>query len=450
MISLLVPFFFTDQTDFFYYITDSVGLILTIVSIIVFYQLLHVGAMTLNDIENIFAEFCLVLSIYMIIYYFASGGDKISITPEVHIPMAIVIGAYLSPVPHGYRPSIWLIALIGLACALSQLRENLVIYALVGAVCVLRSLFYPGNKREAALFVAATLIIVLVLPVPRNLVLDRFVSMEFSLKAPLVTVAEVEKAPPPAPEPAAAPGRSIIDAQAPRQPVAQSVPEARTGTLATAAPPLPSPAAGAVETQAPSPLTARQAGERAAESSGQRPASGASAEPATSADVPVAAIQAPLPHKTEPAEPLQTQTEVSISKEVFTDGSLNQRVIEMNLMLQELSQSAAMLVLGKGFGATYENKDGVLIYYGARVHNAHSTPFLVYFRNGLYGVVLYFIPLALVMFTIFSRNVILFRASLALLVIYVALFFNQYFYWGYQFGLAMALWMYCYERRKAT
>jgi hypothetical protein len=117
-------------------------------------------------------------------------------------------------------------------------------------------------------------------------------------------------------------------------------------------------------------------------------------------------------------------------------------------MFREMSRSWISLIFGEGFGATYENKDGVLIYYGPQVHNAHSTPFLLYFRNGFYGLLLFLIPGLIAAVTIFSRDDRLFRASLALGVMYLALLFNQYLYWGVQFGMGVALWAYCYKHRE--
>lgn len=135
---------------------------------------------------------------------------------------------------------------------------------------------------------------------------------------------------------------------------------------------------------------------------------------------------------------------------MFADGSLNQRLIEMELMFKEMSRSWLSLILGEGFGAQYENKGGVLIYYGPQVHNAHSTPFLLYFRNGIYGLLLFIIPGLIAAVTIFARDDRLFRASLALGVMYLALMFNQYLYWGVQFGMGVALWFHCLKRRKSA
>ncbi len=345
IISLIMPLLLNEPISTGYYVTDTAGLGITVLSSFIFYAMLRDKSLDLAFIETISAQFCFVISIYMIVYFFASSGDKISVTPEIQIPMAIVIGAYLAPVNGRVRPPIWLIALIAIACALSQLRENVVIFAIAGAACIVRGFFFRADWRPAFLFVAVSISAVMVLPATRTALLDRYQSLQLFDNISVDIFNE--------------PSGDII----------------------------------------------------------KKP----------SGDVGSATKEQKI--------------------EVFVDSSLNQRFVEIGLMSQELSKSALTLVMGKGFGATYENRGGVLIYYGERVHNAHSTPFLVYFRNGIYGFILFALPAIFAFVTLFSKNTLLFRASLTLGMMYLALLFNQYFYWGVQFGLALAFWFYCFQKR---
>jgi len=355
VISFVTPFFTNDSISYFYYTSDAVGLAVALISIFVFLELFKNGSLDVINIERIFSVFLTIVSIYIIIYYFFSGGDKISITPEMYIPMAVVIGAYLCPVKGGSAPPFLLIALVAFACALSQLRENLVIYAAVGVICILRGLVLaPRNGRNAMLFLVATLIVGVFTPGSQTLVAERLSSMTMKV-GPLF------------------PG------------VMDGVPTFAEGWLQSLG------KAVGVES-----------------------------------------------------------TEEEKSGPIFTDGSINQRIVEVQLMYDEMALSPWTFLLGKGFGATYENKEKVLIYYGERVHNAHSTPFVVFFRNGLYGIILYLVPAVLAVFTLFSRNVLVFRASLTVLIMYAAFMINQYFYWNVNFGLAVAFLIFSLRERHTS
>lgn len=316
-LSMATPFIFGGNSTF-YYLSDMTGLMVTISSVPIIYLLLTKSILTFRFIEKTYAYYLFIVSFYIVLYYFFSGGDKISITPEMHMPMAIVIGAFLVPMPDSYRPSIWLIALIAFACALSQLRENLLLYVLIGATCLIRSLIFSSPRKLVLIFIAAQILIVLFGSYfAKDLVLERLGSMRLN----------------------------------------------------------------------------------------------------------------------------------SSSSSVM-DGSISQRFVEIELMKQEMKKIPASFVVGKGFGATYENIENVLIYYGDRVHNAHSTPFVVYFRHGIYGLIIFLIPIVLAACSLIKEDVFCFRASLVVVSIYCALLFNQYLFWNVQYGVAVALLLYSLKIRK--
>ena len=63
---------------------------------------------------------------------------KISITPEMQIPMAIIFGVYFFRSETSYRPPLWIFPLVFLGCLLSLLRENLIVFGLLTILCLFR------------------------------------------------------------------------------------------------------------------------------------------------------------------------------------------------------------------------------------------------------------------------------------------------------------------------
>jgi hypothetical protein len=312
LISLSAPFIL-GLTINYYYFTDAIGLAVTLIAVPVSYLLLRNGLLSIKEIEQIFAAYLLVVSLYIVLYFIVGAGEKLSITPEMTLPMAIVLSAYVFPSSPERPPSIWLIFLIAVACVLSQLRENMMAFLLVAVLCGVRE----RGRRSLTLLGLATIVVVTFLAVKPN-VFDR------------------------------------------------------------------------------------------------------------------------------PAFFRKMNIEGTI-----INPSIDQRRIEIELMLLEMRKSPESFVLGVGFGATYENTRGELAYYGERVHNAHSTPFVVYFRNGAYGVALFVLPLTAAVFLLWSKRQIAFRMSLCALIFYGVMVFNQYLYWNVQYGLLVALIMWS-SRKRAT
>lgn len=324
LLSLVSPFV-TGGGLGFYYFTDAAGFIVSVGSVIVIYLLLRGHHLTVALFEKLLTWFLVIVSAYTIFYYYFSGGMKISITPEMQIPMAVAMGAYFFPGKFGYRPPVWLFFLVALACAHSLLRENIFVFSLLGMACMCGSFFYSVERGRILRFLFA--------------VFFAFIVCFFL---------------------------------------------------------------GVVDFSWGSSFSAAM-------------------------------------HKHHEAG-----NAVAVMR---VDGSVMQRYDEAALVFKEMSKAPFSFLLGKGFGATYENVDGVLLYYGERVHNIHSTPIAVYYRNGLYGIIVYLIPGIAAAFTIFSRNPFVFRTSLCVGILYATLFFNQYLYWNVQYGLAVAMWLYSLTRR---
>jgi O-antigen ligase len=136
---------------------------------------------------------------------------------------------------------------------------------------------------------------------------------------------------------------------------------------------------------------------------------------------------------------LEETVDVSTGQ-VFTDPSAASRFLEGLLVVRELETHRRAILLGKGFGGTYENFDNLIPHYPQRQHHAHNSVLTILLRNGLVGVIAIFsIPLVLV-FDMLRKDRERFVAAHGLLMTYVALMTDQYLYWGLLYGLSFALW----------
>jgi len=131
------------------------------------------------------------------------------------------------------------------------------------------------------------------------------------------------------------------------------------------------------------------------------------------------------------------------SDNVFMDESANQRFLESTLVLLEMeNQNILTLILGKGFGAEYTNVGRIIEHYPERQHQLHMTITSVFLRNGILGLIIFLIPVAFIVFDVFTRNQRLFAASIGLLFTYIALMTDQYLYWGLLYSISLSIWLY--------
>lgn len=135
----------------------------------------------------------------------------------------------------------------------------------------------------------------------------------------------------------------------------------------------------------------------------------------------------------------------SIPDRDLEGAAVDQRYVESLLVFEELQAAPASFLVGKGFGATFENTDGVLSGHDAREHSIHNSIFALLLRNGLMGVLLFLTPAGLAVWTCFRGDRRLFVASVGLLSIYLACMADQYVYWGGYFGIALAVWYTCWR-----
>lgn len=141
------------------------------------------------------------------------------------------------------------------------------------------------------------------------------------------------------------------------------------------------------------------------------------------------------------------------SGEVLSDRSAGQRFVEGVLVIDEVIGSPVALIIGKGFGATFDNSAGLIPHLDDQVHNVHSTPLTVLLRSGGLGLVLLLAVPLIACRDLFTRDPDLFVAALGLLASYLALLTDQYLYWSLSFGTAFALWLHARQglaRRRAV
>lgn len=132
---------------------------------------------------------------------------------------------------------------------------------------------------------------------------------------------------------------------------------------------------------------------------------------------------------------------------------VDQRYVEVELVFAEMAREPLSYLTGKGFGATFENVNGIFVDKDDRIHSVHNSVVAVWLRNGLLGVALFLIPAALAVITCFQRRSRdLYVASVGLLMIYLACLTDQYVYWGGYFGIALAIWAQAWReaRQQAT
>lgn len=123
----------------------------------------------------------------------------------------------------------------------------------------------------------------------------------------------------------------------------------------------------------------------------------------------------------------------------FEDASANQRITEMNLIIREMTNhNDFVFLMGKGFGAEYENYAGAIPHYEATMHHAHSSPTLIWLRNGVIGVFIVF-SMPLVFFGLLKKSELGRVAYCGLLCTFTALLVDQYIYWGALFSLSLAM-----------
>lgn len=126
-------------------------------------------------------------------------------------------------------------------------------------------------------------------------------------------------------------------------------------------------------------------------------------------------------------------------------GGVDQRFVEAALVRDEMMRQPWSFVLGKGFGATFENTDGVLEGHPNREHSIHNSIFALLLRNGAPGVLLFLVPALLAGVSCFNRDWTLFVSAVGLLAIYLACMTDQYVYWGGYFGIALAVWYHSWQ-----
>ena len=131
--------------------------------------------------------------------------------------------------------------------------------------------------------------------------------------------------------------------------------------------------------------------------------------------------------------------EINDAGDGFVGGSANQRILESLLIFDEMAQSSYLTqILGKGFGSHYFNP-GIIEHYPDYVHQGHSTPFILWLRNGVLGVSL-FAFIAIYSFrSLFSKNPERLIFAAPLFYCCLASLVDLYIYWGFFMGFGTGL-----------
>ncbi len=323
VIGLAMPLAFLADTDPGYFVSDAIGWLCTLLYIGTIHYLLQRGHLSLESLFNLLSVATTIVCFGLLVAWFLTGGEKVSIPPDIHLGIATTITRWMTAQARN-RPAQHLAVIIILSgVAASGIRMNYLVTALSVVGGLGWSMWYrPGPRKFLRAFVLASILGLVLLGFWEQ-VRDRFAS-----SVTLTTEVNVE------------------------------------------------------------------------------------------------------------------------AGQVLEDRSAGQRFLEGVLIVDEVSQSPVALLLGKGFGATYANTGGLIPQYPARMHNAHSTLFVVLLRSGLIGVLIVFCVPFLALREALRRERDRHITGMGLLLTYVALMTDQYLYWSLSFGMAFAMWW--YARRAPT
>ena len=127
-----------------------------------------------------------------------------------------------------------------------------------------------------------------------------------------------------------------------------------------------------------------------------------------------------------------SESALESENEFFTDNSIETRFLEAKYIQQSIQQTNLyFLFFGRGFGAEYD-------YLFGKKHHSHVAYVSVLFRNGVIGLILFFI-IVLFSLKIFSGNEYLRIFGLSMLVTAFALITDQYVYYGLHLSVCLAL-----------
>lgn len=123
--------------------------------------------------------------------------------------------------------------------------------------------------------------------------------------------------------------------------------------------------------------------------------------------------------------------------EFFEDASAQQRLIEATSIFKKIENSSTYyLVFGQGFGAQYD----LVSIDGSKIkHHSHVAYISILFRNGILGLCILIVPLIQLIKNLFTKNLLQYFISTALLLTYFAFLTDQYIYWGFTFAIAISM-----------
>lgn len=139
---LVMPIVNNDAINWFYYISDSLGLLATFFYFFIFYHLLEKKYIIIDDLYNLSVHSMVIISCIIILGYILSGGHKVSIPPEIHYALAIYFSSFAIRAKIRKFHSFFFLAIVGLGVVVSLLRMNLLIALLSFIVSYFWQLFF--------------------------------------------------------------------------------------------------------------------------------------------------------------------------------------------------------------------------------------------------------------------------------------------------------------------
>jgi hypothetical protein len=132
------------------------------------------------------------------------------------------------------------------------------------------------------------------------------------------------------------------------------------------------------------------------------------------------------------------------------DASVQQRVLESILIFRSLADGGLQtMLLGNGFGAVYRN-DGLIAHYPEFVHQAHVSPMIVWFRNGVAGLGVLLLTLVIAIKGLRSPDMNVKILGAGLTACLIASLSDLYLYWGFFMGIATGYLLVALERSTSS
>lgn len=142
----LAPFAYEDKINWFYYTADAVGLIATFLYFFCIFFLLVKRIISVDYLYRLLTLHMAVICGAIVCNYILSAGEKVSIPPEIHYPLAVYLVGALLGRRKSSRLGLITTAVVLTGIIMAQFRINLLI-VLSGIILVVTRRFFLGHWR---------------------------------------------------------------------------------------------------------------------------------------------------------------------------------------------------------------------------------------------------------------------------------------------------------------